>query len=280
MTFAVTILGCGFSGGVPRPGSGWGQCDPANPKNRRRRCSILVDRTAPDGGKTTVLVDTGPDLREQLLSAEVTRVDGVLYTHEHADHIHGIDDLRALFLANRKRVDIYADETTWQTLSLRFAYCFFTPPGSSYPPILKRHPLPDLVPVTIAGPGGAVTALPFMQNHGDIGAFGFRFGGMAYSPDVVDIPEASVAALSGVELWIVDALWYRPHPSHFHLDLTLQWIDRIKPKRAIITNMHSDLDYDKLRATLPPNVIPAYDGLRIEFDGTASTTRVRDLRHP
>lgn len=267
MTFAVTILGCGFSGGVPRPGSGWGHCDPTNPKNRRRRCSILVDRTAPDGSQTRVLVDTGPDLREQLLAAEVNHVDGVLFTHEHADHIHGIDDLRALFLANRKRVDVYADEPTWRTLSLRFGYCFVTPPGSSYPAILRRHPLTDRVPVTIAGSGGDITALPFLLDHGDIGALGFRFGAMAYTPDLVDVPEASVAALTGVKLWIVDALWYRPHPSHFHLDLTLQWIDRIKPKRAILTNMHSDLDYEKLRAMLPPNIVPAYDGLRVEFDG-------------
>jgi phosphoribosyl 1,2-cyclic phosphate phosphodiesterase len=267
MTLAVTILGCGFSGGVPRPGSGWGICDPTNPKNRRRRCSIVVDRTTPDGRQTRVLVDTGPDLREQLLAADINHVDAVLYTHEHADHIHGIDDLRALFLANRRQVDIYADEATWRTLSLRFAYCFVTPPGSSYPAILNRRPLTDLVPVTIAGAGGDITARPFVQDHGDISALGFRFGSMAYSPDVVDIPDASVAALEGVELWIVDALWYRPHPSHFHLDLTLQWIDRIKPKRAILTNMHSDLDYEKLRATLPPNVVPAHDGLRVAFDG-------------
>jgi len=274
MTFAVTILGCGFSGGVPRPGSGWGHCDPTNPKNRRRRCSILVKRTAPDGGTTSVLVDTGPDLREQLLSADITGVDGVLYTHEHADHIHGIDDLRGLFLANRRRVDVYADETTWRTLSLRFGYCFVQQPGSNYPAILRRHPLEDLVPVTIEGQGGTVTALPFMQDHGDIGALGFRFGAMAYSPDVVDIPDASVDALAGIELWIVDALWHRPHPSHFHLDLTLEWIDRIRPRRAILTNMHSDLDYDKLRAALPANVVPAYDGLRVAFDGrTARSSR-------
>jgi phosphoribosyl 1,2-cyclic phosphate phosphodiesterase len=267
MTFAVTILGCGFSGGVPRPGNGWGNCDPSNPKNRRRRCSILVDRTGADGRQTRVLVDTGPDLREQLLAADVSHADGVLYTHEHADHIHGIDDLRALYLASRRRVDVYADEPTWRTLELRFAYCFVTPPGSSYPPILRRHPLVDRVPVTISGAGGSITALPFELDHGDITALGFRFGGMAYTPDVVNLPDASAAALEGVELWIVDALWYRPHPSHFHLDLTLQWIDRIKPKRAILTNMHSDLDYEKLRATLPPHIVPAHDGLRVGFDG-------------
>jgi phosphoribosyl 1,2-cyclic phosphate phosphodiesterase len=269
MTFAVTLLGCGFSGGVPRPGTGWGACDPGNPKNRRRRCSILVDRTAPDGGRTHVLVDTSPDLREQLLDAAVNHLDGVLYTHEHADHIHGIDDLRALFIAHKRRVDVYADEPTWRILSLRFGYCFVTPPGSSYPPYLTRHAMTAGESVTISGAGGAVSAMPFQLPHGDIAALGFRFGTMAYTPDLVDVPEAAVKALTGIELWIVDALWYRPHPSHFHLDLTLRWIDRIRPKRAILTNMHSDLDYAKLRAKLPPNVEPGYDGMRIEFEGAA-----------
>jgi phosphoribosyl 1,2-cyclic phosphate phosphodiesterase len=267
MTLAVTILGCGFSGGVPRPGTGWGACDPDNAKNRRRRCSILVDRTSPDGGQTRVLVDTAPDLREQLLAAAVDRLDGVLYTHEHADHIHGIDDLRALFIAHRRRVDIYADEPTWQVLSHRFGYCFVTPPGSSYPPYLNRHAIAAGEPVTIAGAGGAVTAMPLLLDHGDITALGFRFGAMAYTPDLINLPEASIAALQGIDLWIVDALWYRPHPSHFHLDLTLQWIERIRPRRAILTNMHSDLDYAELRAKLPPHVEPAFDGMRVEFAG-------------
>jgi phosphoribosyl 1,2-cyclic phosphate phosphodiesterase len=267
MTLAATILGCGFSGGVPRPGTGWGACDPKNPKNRRRRCSILVERTAPDGSQTRVLVDTSPDLREQLLDADINQVDGVLYTHEHADHIHGIDDLRALFIAHRRRVDVYADEPTWRVLSHRFGYCFVTPPGSSYPPFLNRHAIVAGDPVTVAGAGGAITAMPLLQDHGDITSLGFRFGAMAYSADLVDLPEQSVAALQGIELWIVDALWYRPHPSHFHLDLTLQWIERIKPARAILTNMHSDLDFEELRAKLPPNVVPAYDGMRVEFAG-------------
>jgi len=158
MTFSVTMLGCGFSGGVPRPGLGWGHCDPKNPKNRRRRCSILVERMGADGSRTRVLVDTSPDLREQLLDAGVDWVDGVLYTHEHADHTHGIDDLRGLFIGSRRRVDVYVDEPTWRVLSLRFGYCFVTPPGSNYPPIANEHRIAPGKPVTIAGPGGAVTA--------------------------------------------------------------------------------------------------------------------------
>jgi phosphoribosyl 1,2-cyclic phosphate phosphodiesterase len=267
MTLAVTILGCGFSGGVPRPGFGWGACDPKNPKNRRRRCSILVDRTAPDGGRTRVLVDTSPDLREQLLDADVEHLDGVLFTHEHADHLHGIDDLRALFLRHKRPVDVYVDEPTWRVLSHRFGYCFVTPPGSHYPPFLVAHRIAPRGPMAITGGGGEVTAMPLLQRHGDIDSLGFRFGAMAYSSDLVDLPKESVAALEGIRLWIVDALWYRPHPSHLHLDLTLAWIDRIKPARAILTNMHSDLDYEELRAKLPPHVEPAYDGMRVEFEG-------------
>jgi phosphoribosyl 1,2-cyclic phosphate phosphodiesterase len=267
MMLTVTILGCGYSGGVPRPGLGWGACNPNNPKNRRRRCSILVDRTVPDGRQTRVLVDTSPDLREQLLDAGVNWIDGVLYTHEHADHTHGIDDLRGLFISHRRRVDTYADDATWHVLSHRFGYCFVTPPGSTYPPMLNRHRIAPGEPVTIVGPGGPVTAIPLTQAHGDIESLGFRFGAMAYSADLIDLPEASVATLQGIELWIVDALWYRPHNSHFHLDLTLDWIKRIKPRHAILTNMHSDLDFEELRAKLPPHVEPGYDGLRTAFEG-------------
>ena len=275
MTFSVTILGCGFSGGVPRPGLGWGHCDPANPKNRRRRCSILVERAAADGRRTRVLVDTSPDLREQLLDAGVDWLDGVLYTHEHADHTHGIDDLRGLFIGNRRRVDIYADEPTWRVLALRFGYCFVTPPGSNYPPIANHHSIGPGKPVTVAGPGGTVTATPLLQDHGDIASLGFRFGSMAYSSDLIDLPPESVALLEGIDLWIVDALWDRPHPSHFHLDLTLEWIERIKPRRAILTNMHSDLDFEELRAKPPPHVEPGYDGLRTAFGGSAGGPVVR-----
>jgi len=264
MTLTFTILGCGSSGGVPRPAIGWGACDPTNPKNRRRRCSLLVERRKPSGGRTRVLIDTSPDLREQLLDADVDWLDGVLFTHEHADHTHGIDDLRGLFLRHRRRIDAYLDEPTHRVVYYRFGYCFVTPAGSNYPPILNAHGLRAGDPVTIEGPGGPITALPFRQDHGDIESLGFRFGDVAYSSDLRDLPADSIAALQGLDLWIIDALRYRPHPSHFSVAEALDWIKRIAPARAILTNMHIDLDYEELRAQLPPNVTPAFDGLKIE----------------
>ena len=261
-----TILGCGSSGGVPRPALGWGACDPANPKNRRRRCSLLVERRAA-GGVTRVLVDTSPDLREQLLDAEVDWLDGVLYTHEHADHTHGIDDLRGLFIHRRKRIDVYADAATSRMLMTRFGYCFASPAGSDYPPILNMHGLEVGRPVIIGGQGGAITALPFLQDHGDIPSLGFRFGDVAYSSDLVDLPAESLDALLGLDLWIIDALRYTPHPTHFSLAEALAWVERLRPKRAILTNMHTDLDYAVLGAELPGHVVPAHDGMRIEMPG-------------
>jgi phosphoribosyl 1,2-cyclic phosphate phosphodiesterase len=268
MSLRVTILGCGSSGGVPRPGLGWGACDPHNPKNRRRRCSLLVERLAGlDGGaRTSVLIDTSPDLREQLLDAEVDWLDGIFYTHEHADHTHGIDDLRALFIRGRRRLDAYVDEATSRVLFHRFSYCFVTPPGSAYPPILNEHRVAPGTPVEIRGEGGPITVTPFLQDHGDIPSLGYRIGPVAYSSDLVDLPEASVAALAGLDLWIVDALRYRPHPSHFSVDEALGWIERIKPRRAILTNMHADIDYAEIKAKLPPHVEPAYDGLRVSVE--------------
>jgi phosphoribosyl 1,2-cyclic phosphate phosphodiesterase len=263
MSLTFTILGCGSSGGVPRPGTGWGACDPANPKNRRRRCSLLVEREGP-GGVTRVLVDTGPDLREQLLDANVDWLDGVLYTHEHADHTHGIDDLRGIFLRGRRRVDVYCDDATSRMLMTRFSYCFVQPAGSEYPPILNMHGLAPGRPLTIDGKGGPITALPFTQDHGDIQSLGFRFGAVAYSSDLHDMPDASADALAGLDLWIVDALRYHPHPAHFSVADALAWIERLKPARAVLTNMHTDLDYEALRATLPPHVQLAYDGMRLE----------------
>lgn len=262
MSLTVTILGCGSSGGVPRPALGWGDCNPDNPKNRRRRCSILVEQTGASG-KTSVLVDTSPDLREQLLDANVTKLDGVLFTHEHADHTHGIDDLRGLFIKHRRRIDAYLDEPTSRALHARFGYCFMTPPGSGYPPILSEHRIAPGEPVTIAGDGGALTVLPVLLDHGDIPCLGFRFGSIAYTADLVGMPDESAAALTGLDVWIVDALRHTPHPSHFSLSDALSWIERLKPKRAILTNMHTDLDYDALRQSLPPHVEPGYDGMQI-----------------
>ena len=260
MTLKFTILGCGSSGGVPRPALGWGDCDPENPKNRRRRTSLLVERRSATG-VTRVLVDTSPDLREQLLDAEVDWLDGVLYTHEHADHTHGIDDLRALFMKRRRRVDVYLDDKTAAMMMARFGYCFVSPPGSEYPPILTEHRLTAGTAVVIDGEGGPITVQPYRQEHGDIPSLGFRFGNLAYSCDLSDLPPESVAALAGLDVWIVDALRYRPHPSHFSLEDALRWIERIKPRRAILTNLHSDLDYEVLRGKLPVHVVPAFDGM-------------------
>lgn len=258
MSLTVTILGCGSSMGVPRVALGWGECDPNNPKNRRRRCSIMVERTS-GHHRTRVLVDCTPDLREQLLDAKVDWLDGVLITHEHADHTHGIDDLRPLYVHKRNRVPVYMDEPTSRAMHARFGYCFIKPPGSDYPPVAAEHRLVPGQAVSIEGQGGPIEALPVLQQHGDIPSLGFRFDNVAYSADIKSLPPDSVAALAGLDVWIVDALRRTPHPSHFNLDEALAWIARIKPRRAILTNLHSDLDYEALRASLPPHVEPAFD---------------------
>jgi phosphoribosyl 1,2-cyclic phosphate phosphodiesterase len=274
MTLKFTILGCGSSGGVPRPALGWGACDPSNPKNRRRRTSLLVERHD-FGGVTRVLVDTSPDLREQLLDAAVDSLDGVLYTHEHADHTHGIDDLRALFIKQRQLIDVYLDEHTAEMMRSRFGYCFESPPGSEYPPIVREHRLTPGQPVIIAGKGGSIAALPIQQEHGDIPSLGFRFGSLAYSCDLSGMRNKSVAALADLDVWIVDALRYRPHPSHFSLADALAWIERLKPRHAILTNLHADLDYDELRGKLPPHVAPAFDGMTVQVaDDSAAPSDV------
>lgn len=263
MSVAFTILGCGSSGGVPRVGMGWGACDPSEPKNRRRRCSMLVERSGTDG-TTSVLVDTSPDLREQLLGADVRRLDGVLITHEHADHIHGIDDLRPLVIAMRRRIRLFADDRTSRLLNERFGYCFRSPPGSQYPPLVDEGRIALGVPVVIDGPGGPVEALPFDMEHGDIHALGFRFGDVAYASDVSALPDESMAVLRDLDLLIVDALRHTPHPTHFSLSEALALIAEVKPRRAVLTNLHTDLDYRELAKSLPPGVMPAFDGLRLE----------------
>jgi phosphoribosyl 1,2-cyclic phosphate phosphodiesterase len=266
LTLRLTILGCGSSAGVPRVGEGWGACDPANPRNRRRRCSVLLERFGPDGA-TTVLVDTSPDLREQLIDVGVKRLDGILMTHPHADHTHGIDDLRPLFQKMRRCLDIYMDEPTSLIVRRGFSYVFEAPNGSSYPPMAIERRLAAGNLCRIEGAGGAIEALPFDLDHGDISALGFRFGALAYTPDVKRIPDASRPFLEGLDLWIIDALRYRPHPSHFSLDDALSWIEAMRPRRAILTNLHVDLDYGTLLGRLPAHVTPAYDGMRVEeFD--------------
>jgi phosphoribosyl 1,2-cyclic phosphate phosphodiesterase len=266
MTLKLTILGCGTSGGVPRVGNHWGACDPKNPKNRRLRCSLLVERVGAEG-TTTVLVDTSPDLRQQLLEAGVGWLDGVLYTHDHADHAHGIDDLRQVTFNGNRRVDVYYDETTGKLLRSRFFYCFESPPGSDYPAILKGHEIRAGEPVRIGGAGGFIEALPFRQLHGAGETLGFRFGSIAYSPDVSDLPDETLAALQDLDVWILDALRYKPHPSHLSVEQALGWIARVKPKRAVLTHMHLDLDYAALARELPKGVEPAYDGMVLTTEG-------------
>ncbi len=255
-----TILGCGSSGGVPRLGNDWGNCDPANPKNRRRRCSLLVQRTTSDG-TTTVLIDTSPDMREQLLDAGIGMLDAVVYTHAHADHVHGLDDLRQIVFNTRKRLPIHADGPTQNDLIARFAYAFIQPDGSPYPAILEMHTIDG--PVTISGAGGDITLTPFRAEHGTTDTLGFRIADVAYLPDAVAIPEVSWLALQNLDVWIVDALRRKPHPTHAHLAMTLDWIARAAPTRAVLTNMHVDLDYATLVAELPPQIAPAHDGMTI-----------------
>ncbi|MFV0474768.1 MAG: MBL fold metallo-hydrolase [Pikeienuella sp.] len=262
-TLRFTILGCGSSGGVPRLGGVWGDCDPTNPRNIRRRCSMLVERI--DGADATrVLIDTSPDLRQQLLDAGIGNLDAVLYTHEHADHVHGLDDLRMIVFNQRKRLPVWADGKTSNALLSRFGYAFAQPEGSPYPPILDLRPLNGAV--EIDGAGGPIAATPFEVNHGSIDSLGFRIGPLVYLPDVARMTDEAWAAIEGAECWVLDALRYEPHPTHTHLAQSLEWIERAGVPRAVVTNMHVDLDYETVKAETPAHVDPAYDGMRIEFE--------------
>ena len=260
MSLSFRILGCGSSGGVPRLGGQWGECDPSNPKNVRKRCSLLITRTGPNGN-TRVLIDTSPDMRQQLLDAEVGHLDAVVYTHNHADHVHGIDDLRMIVFNTRTKLQVWADGSTSNALLDRFGYAFVQPKGSPYPPILELNTIQG--DVVVDGAGGPITLTPFEVEHGTIDALGFRIADVAYLPDVSAIPEPVWDRLSGLEYWIVDSLRRTPHPSHSHLANTLEWIDRAKPKRAVLTNLHNDLDYQTLADETPDHVQPAYDGLTL-----------------
>ena len=252
-TMKMTILGCGTSGGVPRIGRQWGDCDPNEPKNRRRRVSILVQR-----GATNVIVDTSPDFREQCLDAGIDHLDAVLYTHDHADHTHGIDDLRGFFYLKRSPIPAYGDAQTLSVLNQRFPYVFDGTHG--YPAIAEAREINGALKI------GELDVMPFRQGHGPITSLGFRFGPLAYSTDLDALDEAAFAALEGIDIWIVDALRYDPHPTHAHLERTLAWIERVAPRRAILTHMNWEMDYQTLRRQLPAGVEPAYDGLAIEFD--------------
>ncbi len=258
-----TILRCGSSGGVPRLGGHWGDCDPENPRNRRRRCSMLVERET-DAGKTTVLIDTSPDMRAQLLDAGIGHLDAVVYTHSHADHVHGIDDLRMIVFNMRKRLNVWADGPTQDALFSRFGYAFVQPENSPYPPILDMHTIKGDIEIT--GEGGTIVLTPIKVGHGSIDALGFRVENLVYMPDVAEIYVDAWLQLQGLDCWILDTLRRSPHPTHSHYENSLEWIVQAAPKTAVLTNMHIDLDYATVEAETPDHIRAAYDGMRIVYE--------------
>ena len=253
----LVVLGCGTSSGVPRIGGDWGACDPADPRNRRTRASILVQR-----GNTSILVDTSPDMREQLLATGVSDIDAVLWTHEHADHTHGIDDLRQIFHLRGAAVPCYARERTLKSLERRFRYVFHGRGG--YPPTATIASLVDDMMI------GDVRVRTVDQPHGGITSAGFRFESngvsVGYSTDFHDVTPEMKDLLAGVDLWVVDALRHAPHPTHANLAVTLKAIAALKPKRAILTHMDHSMDYGALAAELPDGVEPGYDGLEVVLE--------------
>lgn len=250
----ITILGCGSSGGVPTITGDWGACNPLNPKNNRRRTSLLMEIM-----EYKLLVDTSPDLRLQLLEARVDRVDGVLFTHAHADHILGLDELRQIYLKHRNVIPIYADEATMAGIKETFGYAI-SPKDSNYisfvsPHVVKEAFAFNTIPIT-----------PIVQNHGNIQSLGYRIGNFAYSTDFKYIPDESLEMLYNLDLWIVDCLRFDPHPTHSHFDATMELIAKLKPKRAVLTHLTQWLDYDELKSLLPDHVEPAYDGMVLNIE--------------
>jgi len=264
-----TILGCGSSPGVPRPNGDFGVCDPEEPKNYRTRAAFLVERITANA-TTTIVIDTGPDFRTQMLKAKVRHIDGVVYTHGHADHIHGIDDLRSFALAQQDLVHIYADKPTLKQLNQCFGYCFKTPPGSNYPPILAAHHINLEEKLIISGQAGSVSLEPLLQIHGDIHSLGFRIGNVAYCTDVSQFPLTTLQQLEGLDLLILDALQYKPHPSHFSYGEAVDVIEQLRPKHALLTHMHISLDYQTVLQNTPDHIEPAYDGWAFECPAEVS----------
>ena len=266
-TLEITILGCGSSGGVPRADGNWGACDAADPRNRRSRCSLMVRRPSGEGPErwTTAIVDASPEFRQQTAAAGARRLDALLMTHDHADQAHGIDDIRAFAQRQRARIPCHADAATEATLLQRFGYIFHGDKG--YPAISDIVPAPQHgTRWRVSGPSGDIPVVTFDQDHGEVRSLGYRFGPVAYSSDVWELDDAAFSAMAGVDLWIVDALRYAPHPTHAHVERTLGWIERLQPKRAILTNLHIDLDYAELTGRLPDGVEPAVDGMRLEVE--------------
>jgi len=254
MPLGAILLGCGTSSGVPRIGGDWGECDPDDPRNRRTRASLLV-RSA----TTTILIDTGPDMRTQLLAAGIAAVDAVIWTHEHADHTHGIDDLRQVYHARGTRVPAFARAETLDLLATRFSYVFNGRDG--YPPMAEAQLLTDEMRI------GDIDVRVVDQPHGSITSAGLRFehGGksVGYSTDFNVFTPEMETLFQDIDIWVVDGLRRKPHPTHPHLALTLDAIARVRPKRAVLTHMDQSLDYRTLAAELPEGVEPGYDGLEL-----------------
>ncbi|MDR0407283.1 MAG: MBL fold metallo-hydrolase [Holosporales bacterium] len=253
----VTILGCGSSGGVPCPGFGWGECDPHNPKNYRLRSSLLIESS-----ETTLLIDTSPDLRLQLLAHNVKKIDAILYTHGHADHTNGIDDVRPFYTLQQIPVPIYADESVLQDLMHRFSYLFLE---NGKEPAIYR---PFLVGCPLKKPHFCIrdlNGIAIPQDHRYSTSFGFRFRDFAYSTDVYTLSEEALTVLSGVKIWIVGCLAAQESPSHARLDQVLSWVERLHPQRTILTHMNHTMDYNRLRKVLPPGVEPGFDGISIQI---------------
>lgn len=252
----LIILGCGASAGVPTANNYWGACDPADPRNFRTRCSAYLEIS---GAK--ILIDTSPDLRIQMLKNQIVEIDGVLYTHSHADHTHGIDELRALFFQkDRKRIPIYGVEKTIHELQKNFSYLFHQGALEIYPQVLEPNIIEGECYI------GEAAVLSFSQIHGKDGfSTGFRIGNIAYSTDFSSLDEKALHCLQGVHLWIIDCLGIDPRPTHLNLEEALGWIEKIQPERAILTHMNTTLDYKKTLESLPPHIEPAYDGLTVYF---------------
>lgn len=255
----ITVLGCGASSGVPLIGCVCPVCASTNPKNKRSRVSIVVESAT-----TRILVDTSPDLRHQALTNNIKEIDAVIYTHAHADHVHGIDDVRSFNYAKNAALDIYGDKETLKNLHERFSYCFLPPRPEKtgwFRPCLIANEIKASQKFTI----GDIEIAAFEQTHGKGKTLGLRFGKFAYSTDVNFLDEKALETLAGIDVWLVDCLRHSPAPTHAHLDLTLEWVAKIRPRQAYLTHMNHEFDYDELKAQLPENVSPAHDGLVVEL---------------
>lgn len=264
MSLQFTILGCGSSGGVPRSDGNFGDCDPNEIKNTRLRCSLLVEKINKNGEKTTILIDTSPDLRQQLLKANVKNIDAILFTHDHADQTHGIDDIRPIVYSNQKLINSYLEPFTAKSLIHRFGYIFKGYESNNYPPLL----IPNIITqygkmFEINGEAGKIEIIPVLQKHGSIDCVGYRFEDVAYCNDVHFIPKESLDLLKNLDIFIVDCLRFNKHPTHANFDQMMEWVSYLKPKKTILTNLHIDMDYNKLIEILPPEIVPAYDFMKI-----------------